>query len=62
MITRSLVIGDHLFTYSYTGLKESDLGSFSEQAFVSFGSPSSSGGSTSGSGGGSVPPAEPAPK
>jgi uncharacterized secreted protein with C-terminal beta-propeller domain len=64
MITRSLVIGNRLFTFSYTGLKASDLGSFQEQAFVSFGSPSSGSGSSGSSSGStepqSSPPAEPA--
>ena len=56
MITRSLVIGDHLFTLSYNGIQQSDLGSFAEQAWVPFGNPS--GGSSSGDPG-QVEPAPP---
>jgi uncharacterized secreted protein with C-terminal beta-propeller domain len=47
-ITRSLVIGDHLFTLSYNGLQQSDLGNFAEQAWVPFGNPTNSGGGSPG--------------
>jgi uncharacterized secreted protein with C-terminal beta-propeller domain len=56
MITRSLVIGDHLFTLSNSGLGENDLNSFAAQAFVSFGTP----GGASGGGGTGAPGSSPA--
>lgn len=61
-IERSLVIGDRLFTFSPSGLKASNLDTFQEEVFVTFGSPccsSSSGGSSGTSGGESVPPSPP---
>ncbi len=59
MITRSLVIGDRLFTLSVNGLQASDLGTFAEQAWVPFGNPSSSGGGTSPGNPGQTEPAPP---
>jgi uncharacterized secreted protein with C-terminal beta-propeller domain len=63
-ISRSLVIGNRLFTYSNGGIKASDLGSFAEQGFVAFPQPqqccvSDGGGGTSGGAPGQVEPAKP---
>jgi hypothetical protein len=54
-ISRSLVIGDRLFTVSTAGVLASDLGSFADRGFAAFPAPQNQ----SGGGSGTVGPAQP---
>jgi hypothetical protein len=58
MISRSLVIGDRLFTVSTAGVLASDLGSFADRGFAAFPVPKNQGGG----GSGTVKPAQPVAK
>jgi hypothetical protein len=55
VISRSLVIGDRLFTVSTAGVLASDLGSFADRGFAAFPVPQNQGGG----GSGTVKPAQP---